>query len=149
MLLLICGHYKYIHNRGVANHLQPVYETPPSSYSAEQIIRILLNPNIDSLKICQERPTSVNKSSTYVVNITMLGHPDDIKKDSFGKWNHSGSHTVPFHTKILDDGYIELERCAAGASGDNVYYLRRLHSTHPSNSSCRRLIALISGLYGT
>ena len=79
----------------------------------------------------------------------MLGHPDDIKKDSFGKWNHSGSHTVPFHTKILDDGYIELEKCAAGVSGDNVYYLRRLHSTHPSNSSCRRLIALISGLYGT
>ena len=113
------------------NDIQPVYEIPPPSYSAEQILRILLNPNIDGSKICHTRPTNVSKSSTFVVNITNLGHPDDIKKDSFGKWNHSGSHTVPFRASILDDGYVDLEKCAPGASGSNVYYLRRLYSVHP------------------
>ena len=81
-----------------------------------------------------------------MVNITNLGHPDDIKKDSFGKWTYSGSHIVSFHASFFKDGYIDVEKCAPGASGSNVYYLRRLHSVHPSNSSCRRLIALITGI---
>ena len=72
--------------------------------------------------------------------------PEDIKKDSFGKWNYSGSHIVSFRASFFKDGYIDIEKCAPGASsGSNVYYLRRLHSVHPSNSSCRRLIALITG----
>lgn len=62
--------------------MQPEYENPPPSYSAEQI---LMDPNIDVSKICKERPTHVTRSSTYVVNLTSLGHPDDIKKDCFGK----------------------------------------------------------------
>ena len=94
---------------------------------------------------CQLRPTNITKTS-FVMNITNLGYPDDIKKDSFGKWSYSGSHIVPFHACIFDDGHIDVERCAPGASGSNVYYLWRLHSVHPSNSSCRRLIALIAGI---
>ena len=38
-----------------------------------------------------------------------------------------------------------VEKAAEGATGDNVYYLRRLHSTHPSNKHFRRMVALISG----
>ncbi len=72
------------------------------------------------------------------MNVTKLKHPDDVRKDFFGKWNHSGSHPVPFKTNITDD-HVRVERCAPGASG-NVYYLRRLHSNHPSNSSFRRVI---------
>ncbi len=125
----------------------PVYETPPSSYSAERILRILLDPTIDQEKVCKQKPTTVTKSSTYVVDITRLQHPDDIKKDSFGRWDHSGSHMMAFHTHLLDDGYVEIEKCAPGATGSTVYYLRRLHSTHPSNSACKRLIAVISGMH--
>ena len=32
-------------------------------------------------------------------------------------------------------------------SGDNVYYLRRLHSFHPSNNEFRRILALLFGTY--
>ena len=59
--------------------------------------------------------------------------------------NYSGSHIVSFRASFFKDGYIDVEKCAPGVSGSNVCNLRRLHSVHPSNSSCRRLIALITG----
>ena len=54
---------------------QPVYETPPSSYLAEQILQILLDPNIDPWKACHGIPTDVTKSSTYIVDLASLKHP--------------------------------------------------------------------------
>ena len=33
----------------------PVYERPPEKYSATEIIRKLLNPNIDTTLICRQR----------------------------------------------------------------------------------------------
>ena len=78
------------------------------------------------------------------MDMTALHHPDDIKKDCFGVWNYNGSHTVSFHT-CIENGSVKTEKCARGALGMDIYHLRRLHSVHPSNSECKRLIALITG----
>lgn len=127
------------------NPLQPVYERPPPSYLAEHIIKMLLNPHIDRQKVCQKIPVNVTESSTYMIDVTALKHLDDIKKDCFGVWTYSGSHTTSFHVKVLEDGHVNVEKCARGATGGDVYHLRRLHSVHPSNPTCKRLIALVSG----
>ena len=71
----------------------PVYEEPPSMYTAETIIKVLLNP---SSRICRKCPIGVCKSATYAIDVTTLSHPDDVKKDDFGRWNHKGSHPIPF-----------------------------------------------------
>ena len=57
----------------------PIFELPPSKYYAFQIMEILLDPNIDENKIAKERPLQTQCSSTFVVDITRLAHPDDIK----------------------------------------------------------------------
>ena len=46
---------------------QLIYEYPPAKYTAEQIIKILLDPIEE--KIC---PTSLTKSATYVVDVRSL-----------------------------------------------------------------------------
>lgn len=73
---------------------EPVYERPPSKYSAEGLLKILLDESIPANKICQKRPTHINRSAAYIVDISKLDHPDDVKKDNFGIWSHSGSHTL-------------------------------------------------------
>ena len=40
---------------------------------------------------------------------------------------------------------MTVEKCAPGASGSNVYYLRRLRSYCPKNHDVRRLMAFIYG----
>ena len=61
-----------------------MYEVAPEKYSAEDIIQILLNPNLDHRKICKKRPFGVNTSSLYVVDLDSLQHPDNEKKDNLG-----------------------------------------------------------------
>ncbi len=124
----------------------PIYEKPPEKYSAHRIMQILLDPKIDEHRIAVKRPLDVPHSSTFVVDVSKLGHPDDIKKDIYGKWLHSGSHSDVFICSYLQEDKVSIEKAAPGASGDNVYYLRRLHSVHPSNNEFRRILALLSGM---
>lgn len=121
-----------------------VYEIPPMKYTAEQVLKILLDPDIDKSKVCNRKPILVTKSATYVVNVKSLQHPDDIKKDQFGIWKYSGSHPQAYKV-YYQDGYMSVEKCGSGATGPSVVYLRRLHCTHPSNSNFKRLICFVSG----
>ena len=73
---------------------QPIYEHPPDKYSAEEIIKILLDPPKD--KICYVKPTLVTKSAAYIVDTSSLHNLEDIKKDSYGIWKYSGSHPQTF-----------------------------------------------------
>ena len=92
--------------------------------------------------IAKGRPIEVEKSSTFVVDLTCLKDPDDVKKDTYGRWNYSGSHPDSF-----DD--VSIEKCALGATCPNVYYLRRIRSSHPSNPNFRQLIAFVHGKCAT
>ena len=124
---------------------QPMYEHPPAKYTAEEIIKILLQA--DGARVCKEKPTSVRRSATYVVDVRNLRDQDDIKKDEFSIWKYSGSHPQFFKVHQADDGYMTVEKCCPGASGCNVVLLRRLHCTHPSNAHFKRLICFITGEY--
>ena len=108
-------------------------------------MEILLDPGIKEEKIARQRPLEVQQDSTFVVDVRDLKHPDDIKKDMYGKWLHRGSHTDVFRCSFDEQGKVHVEKAAQGDPGDTVYYLRRLHSAHPSNKYFRRVVALISG----
>ena len=122
-----------------------MYEYPPPKYSAECILKILLDPEIDEHKICNKKPCNIMESATYVVDMRALQHPDDIKKDQFGIWNYSGSHPQAYRVYHKEGGYISVEKRGSGATGSSVVYLRRLHCTHPSNAEFKRLICFLSG----
>ena len=122
-----------------------MFERPPPKYSAYSIMKLLLDPNIDKSKIALTRPVGTTHSATFVVDLSKLNHPDDVKKDNFGKWEHSGSHPEVFKCSFNELESVTVEKCAPGASGSNVYYLRRLRSYCPSNHDVRRLMAFIHG----
>ena len=103
-------------------------------YSAYRIMQILLDTKLNEDRVAKERPLQAPFSSTYVVDLRNWSHPDDIKKNISGKWLHSGSHSDIFLCSYSPDGEPVIEKAAAGASGNNVYSLRRLHSVHPSNN---------------
>ena len=122
-----------------------MYETPPHKYPAESVLSILLDKAIPAHKSCSKRPLNITTSATYVVDVSKLAHPDNVKQDSFGIWKHSGSHTQLFKVYVDDDGEVDVEKCAPGASGDNIVLLRHLHSTHPSNKEFKKMIAFLCG----
>ena len=81
------------------------------------MIKILLDPNIEKSKICHQQPTKIIKSSTYVINLNSLKDPEDVKKDNFGVWNHSGSHLQSFECCFSKDGKVHVGRSLFPESG--------------------------------
>ena len=111
----------------------PVYEVPSGFYTGEHILKILLNPCIDK-KICYSKPCNVSQSSTFVVDLESLQHPDDIKKDDFGKWIYSGSHSVSY-AAYQSNQSLDFERLTGTPSSNagNIFQLRRINYNHPAN----------------
>ena len=72
-----------------------MFERPPEKYSATVIMKILLS-SVNEEKIAYKRPTQVQCSSTFVIDLTRLAHPDDIKRDAYGCWVQNGSHRDVF-----------------------------------------------------
>ena len=94
--------------------------------------------------MCTKRPTNVYKSATYIIDVSQLSHPDDVKQDNFGSWKHSGSHPLVFRVQVEEDtDYLRIIKCAPGVHGKDVVHLRRLHSVHPTNANFKRLIAFV------
>ena len=123
-----------------------MFEIPSEKYSAEAIVRTLLDPKIDE-KICKKRPLNIQSSSTYVVNLDSLQHPDDVKNDNFGVWTHSGSHHRKFEARVNAAGNLEIGRGAFSTDdGWEQFSLRRLHSKHPTNPMFRRILSFITGV---
>ena len=70
-------------------------------------MKLLLDPSIDQSCICRVWPVSGVKSNvTFVVDITSLKHPDDVRIDCFGKWTHSGFHHFTFKATFEKDGDV-------------------------------------------
>ena len=110
-------------------------------------MQILLNPKIDEDRIAKQRPLQTHCSSTFVVDTAQLSHPDDIKKDMYGKWLYKGSRTDVFWCSFDGNDKVLVEKAAPGAYGPNIYYLRQLHSVHPLKRSFRRIVAITFGEY--
>lgn len=122
-----------------------VFESAARSYTSEEILQILLNPTIHPHIICKTRPSNITKSDTYIVDLDCLEHPDDVRRDEFGRWNYSGSHVFYYRTEKTDDDLLEFERVLPGTQGDNIFQLRQIHCKHPSNPNFQRLLAFITG----
>ena len=88
-------------------------------------------PNYQILHIC-------------CVDLNELKHPDDIK-DEFGKWQYNGSHVVSYMA-WKSGSSIDFEKISnSRETGENVFNLRRIRCSHPSNPQFQRLLAFVTG----
>ena len=93
---------------------------------------VLLKSNRESSRICHQRPMNIENSSTFVVDLDSLKHPDDVKKDEFGRWLYSGSH-VQTYFAWKDGNKLKFEEIDSDDGGENTFQLRRICCKHPSN----------------
>ena len=54
--------------------------------------------------------------------------------------------TVAFHVCFRNDGSTCIDRCQNEERQGDIFYLRRLYSTHPSNPEMKRMLAFITGM---
>ena len=122
----------------------PIYEIPGDMYTGERILDILLNSKRESNKICHQRPINIERSSTFVIDLDSLKHPDDVKKNRFGRWLYSGSHVQAYLAWKEDGDKLNFEKANIDDC-ENTFQLRRIRCKHPSNPQFQRLLAFVTG----
>ena len=92
----------------------------------------------------------ITTSATFVVDIDSLRHPDDIKKDEFGKWLYNVSHLHVYVAWKDDDDKLGFDRLCKDITMDkNMFQLRRIYCKHPSNPQFQRLLVFVTKIHIT
>ena len=47
----------------------PVFSSGTSGYPAEQVVRILMDPELDQDKVCHIQPMGVTKNASFIIDV--------------------------------------------------------------------------------
>ena len=88
---------------------------------------------------------NIETSSTFMVDLDSLKHPDDVKKDEFGRWLYSGSHVQTYLAWKENGDKLNFEKTDSDDGNQNTFQLRRIRCKHPSNPEFQQLLAFVTG----
>ena len=63
-----------------------VYERTSKTYSAKEVTDILLDVNLSTIRIATKQPVSVQENLVFIVDLSHLEKPEDVRADDLGSW---------------------------------------------------------------
>ena len=114
-------------------------------YSPEQLLKILLNSNLQSSNVlCGKVPTSVSSNVVFVVDVNKLDDPNDLLCDDTGVWRNNGVDSVHYLVSLSNGQASTLEK--SFSSDEAAYTLKRVYRVHGTNPGLKKLTVYIYGM---
>ena len=82
----------------------PVYSRQQSRFDTQEIITILLDPDLKDEQVCKSQPVSIEHNAIFVVNLSELRDPKDIYVDDMGSWRYNGVYKSWVSVEV--DGFM-------------------------------------------
>lgn len=102
-------------------------------YTIEDIIRILLHPNLHSSQfICTNVPVSICESISLVIDLDQLDDKNDVLADDMGVWNN-GVDTSYICVSSSEYKVERVKKC--DHQNKNAYTVKRVYHTHSTDAS--------------
>lgn len=118
----------------------PVFSSVTSGYPAEQVVRILMDPELDQDKVCHLQPMGVMKNASFIIDVDDV-HFADLKADDLGSWKPNGTKATYF--RILPSGTMRI--LSGRPRVTTSYVLTRRYYVHSTYHLFRRTIIDIQG----
>ena len=100
------------------------------SCQREEIAHILCNPTLNKKLICSSHPVSVENNVSFVIDLSQLKNPNDVRSDDLGTWRCMGSRVMNFSVKVTSKACRVVDCSSAGAVKIGV---RRQYFVHASD----------------
>ena len=121
----------------------PVFSNVITGYPAEQVVRILMDPELDQDKVCHVQPMGVTKNASFIIDVDDV-HFADLKADDLGSWKPNGTKTTYF--RILPSGTMRiLSGRPKVVTQSTSYLLTRRYYVYSTYHLFRRTIIDIQG----
>ncbi len=120
----------------------PIYRSSSrrQRISFEELAEILIVSVIPDSKICTQQPVRIQHNCCFIVNLTTLDSPLDVRADDLGTWKRKGSPS----------GYISIysgvvRRRSRPHSLPNLFKLTRYYYNHSSSPDFHKIITKVYG----
>lgn len=145
MLPRIVGHF-------AENSSFPMTEINDGEFSVTGTARILLTTNPTSDIVCQKSPKGAQQNSCFLVNITNLKDPRDLRADDLGTWRHNG--VVTTYVKVNRSSNKEEEifqhpknfkPSKEDMADSDMFVMRRTYHANATAPDFKRMIVEMEG----
>ena len=129
------------------NHHLPVFSRRSSRFDTQEILSILLDPELKEECICKTQPVNVEHNTTFVVDLSLLGSPKDIYVDDMGSWKYNGVYRT--WVNVESDGFMVTHGKSKPSQDedDSLYHLEKKYFVHKTSTDLKKTIAVISGMF--
>lgn len=126
----------------------PIFDINCAHYSAETIVRCLLNPP-NPHKIAAIQPLSVQRNATFIVDCSKLSSIKDLTADDNGAWQPTGKPCTWFKVIFDENKKITIVYRLdhrPSVNTKNTFALFRYYGRHSCSSDFRRMVATLRGM---
>ncbi len=112
-----------------------------------EVLDVILNTDPTSELVCRRKPVGVCDAAVFLVDVTKLKHPNDLKADDVGSWVHKGKPVRFFDVdRSLDGHVIVAESCSKDEISSTVYKLTRVYYHRKGTSQFRKTLFYVHGM---
>ena len=123
----------------------PVYSRSSVRYDTQEVITILLDPDLNTDKICKAQPTDIAHNTAFVVDLSKLRCTKDLYCDDMGSWHCNGIYKSWIEVDFT--GYITIHgKSKPLLANENVYHITKKYFFHKTSKDLKKTISLLAGM---
>ena len=120
----------------------PIYDRTSKHYTAKNIVEVLLDKHLPFNRIATCQPVGVQDNLVFVIDLSQLEKPEDIRADDLGSWTCNGKRCVQC---VVHDGEVSDIIPGSKSGTCSTYCLVKRYYKHATAGDFKRTIAEIYG----
>lgn len=103
----------------------PIFGHPCKGYDIEHLTHILLDPFVDDELICSTNPIFVHHNVAFLVDLSRLKDPNDVRADDMGSWKCTGSRAVSLNVEFKDEKWCIVSNATPATKSVRQYHVMK------------------------
>ena len=127
----------------------PVFHRGRMEYTVPELTSILLG-GVSKDKVCKAQPVSVEHNCSFVIDLSCVTDPTDLRADDSGVWKHQGVRknwiVVDEKTNIVFQSREHPPHQRDIPENGHLYILSRVYHVLQSSEDFKRMIVTLQGI---
>lgn len=107
----------------------PVYSRCTTRLDTQELVTILLDPDLKEEKICKTQPVVIEHNAVFVVDLSALECMKDLNCDDMGSWQANGVYRA--WVNVNSNGFVSSHgKSKPTKSSNGVYLITKKYFVH-------------------
>lgn len=127
------------------NRKLPVYSHCTARLDTQELVTILLDPDLKQEKTCKTQPVVVEHNAVFIVDLSALECVKDLNCDDMGSWQSNGVYRAWIH--VDSNGFVSSHEKLKPTKSSGVYLVTKKYYVHKTSKDLKKIIVFLSGMF--